>query len=734
VSNVTRKIIDTGSLLVVAALISNVVITYVNIQTLIKSNRWVEHTRETTAELERTLSAVKDAETGQRGYLLTGDESYLDPYRAAPIELERSLRRLAELTSDNPGQRARLVELKRLAGEKLEHVKQAMIARRDKGLGTALEIVNSGVGRQTMLQIRRDVDGMRDEENRLLDQRSAASQVAVHRTMASFIVASVFALSLLFLVSFLRQRDERERERAAETLRKSEAWLATTLSSIGDAVITTDGNARVLFINPVARMLTGWSEDEAIGRPMDEVFQIVEESTLQLAESPVLRVIREGIVLGLANHSVLINRSGQGIPIDDSAAPIKDEQGRVVGVVLVFRDITERRRQETERERMLAAERVARSEVEEANRAKDHFLAVLSHELRTPLNPILLATTAMLDRPVPADQIRPTLQMIRQNVMLQARLIDDLLDVMRIVRGKMALHWGSADCHDLIRHAVAVCRSEILGKVLKLTLDLSAEHSHVNADSARLQQVLWNLIKNAVKFTPEGGAITIRTHNQDADQLVIEVSDTGIGIERELLPLIFDPFQQGESDITRKYGGLGLGLAISRGIIDAHGGTLAAESEGTDRGATLRIVLRHIADPVDGKLGKSRDPSNAASLPIDPLNILVVEDEQTTLKLMEKLLKSLGHQVTLANTLASAWEVFQENGFDLIISDLGLPDGSGLELMRRVSTHRPLPAIALTGYGMEEDIDRSRAAGFTSHMTKPIDFMKLEAMIRQITR
>jgi CheY-like chemotaxis protein len=327
--------------------------------------------------------------------------------------------------------------------------------------------------------------------------------------------------------------------------------------------------------------------------------------------------------------------------------------------------------------------------------------------------------------------------MIRQNVLLQARLIDDLLDVMRIVRGKMPLHWEVADGHGIIEQAIQVCRSEVLGKPLRLDSDLAAARRHVNADPARLQQVIWNLIKNAVKFTPEGGSIAVRTRNEAADgedRLVVEVCDTGIGIEPGVLPTIFDPFQQGETTITRKFGGLGLGLAICKGIVEAHGGTIVAESGGPGRGTTFRVALKALPEPADEPNGQPLGGPVVAE-PARPtsLRILVVEDEPATLRLMARLLRGLGHEVETAGTIASGLEAVEGGRFDLIVSDIGLPDGSGLELMRRAVARRgPVPGIALTGYGMEEDIRRSREAGFTAHLTKPIDFGKLEAMIRQV--
>ncbi len=648
-----------------------------------------------------------------------------------------------------------------------------------------------------------------------------------------------------------------ERLRTSDALRENQAWLATTLSSVGDGLIATDELGCVRFMNPIAQKLTGWTEAEASGRPMNDIFRIVEESTGNPVENPVDRVLREGIAVGLVNHTALLSKAGIETPIEDSAAPIRDDHGKLLGVVMVFRDVTEKHRQSDalleslQQFRQLAdampqivwtarpdghldyfnerwyefsgiprnvdgdagwqpflhpddlpecksaweesirtgslyqiefrllhrqtaryrwhlvralavrdesgqvskwlgtctdiedqkqiedALRTARDEAEEANKAKNQFLAVLSHELRTPLNPILLATTSMLEKDSPLEDLRPNLLMIRQYVNLQARLIDDLLDVMRIVRGKMPLHWDVADAHVLIRQAVDICRSDLLSKGHGVELELDASHSHINTDPARIQQVFWNLIKNAVKFTPSKGKITIRTKNfEEVDgkvtRLVIEVHDTGIGIDPEVLPRLFDHFQQGETTITRKYGGLGLGLAISKGIVEGHGGSITADSAGKDQGTVFRVELKSLPTPRQ-LTDTPKDAADQSALPCHPCRLLVVEDEQATRRLMGRLLERLGHNVTLADSLEAAMNEVNATEFDLVISDIGLPDGSGLELMQRVKESRgSVPAIALTGYGMEEDIQRSRDAGFTAHMTKPIDFMKLEAMIRQI--
>jgi PAS domain S-box-containing protein len=401
---------------------------------------------------------------------------------------------------------------------------------------------------------------------------------------------------------------------------------------------------------------------------------------------------------------------------------VRDESGQIVKWFGTCTDIDDQKRNEQELKR-------ANEVAEIASRAKDQFLAMLSHELRTPLTPAILAAAAARDDAETPPHLRETFEEIRQNLELEARLIDDLLDVMRIIRGKMPYHFEVVDAHRLIEKAVEICRREADDRGLELVVELGTTDHHVNADSARLQQVLWNLIKNAVKFTPKAGLVSIRTRNAQG-RIVIDVTDNGIGIDPAFLPAIFNAFEQGEDVITKRFGGLGLGLAISRSIVEGHGGTLAAFSEGRDRGATFTLTL-----PTEvPSIAEEPDVSPPVSMPIEPADrrILFVEDDIMTARIMAKLLRQNGYNVTTANSLAGALEVpFEE--YDLVVSDIGLPDGSGLELMRTIRLRHDVPGIALTGFGMEEDIRKSREAGFVAHLTKPLDFAKLDGMLRKIS-
>ncbi len=358
-----------------------------------------------------------------------------------------------------------------------------------------------------------------------------------------------------------------------------------------------------------------------------------------------------------------------------------------------------------------------------SNLAKDQFLAMLSHELRTPLTPVLATALELENEPDVRPDVRESLQMIRRNVELEARLIDDLLDLTRIDRGKVQLNFEIVDAHTLLQNALEICQPEIDRKHLKPSLNLGAKKVHMRADPARLQQIFWNLINNAVKFTPLNGQITITTTNDSGEKLRVEIEDSGMGIEPEALPIIFDAFEQGG---RTQAGGLGLGLAISKTLVEAHKGTITAQSDGRNKGSTFALVFP-TCEKVETQIAPELSPRLAER---QPLRILLVEDHEDTNRSLTSLLRRRGYQVKSALTFQSAIELSAKEEFDVLISDLGLPDGSGIDLIQKLVSKPPL-GIALTGFGMEQDIRRSREAGFHHHLVKPIDLNKLDSLIQE---
>jgi PAS domain S-box-containing protein len=574
-----------------------------------------------------------------------------------------------------------------------------------------------------------------------------------------------------------RRRAEQSTEEARrhqETLRASEARLDAILENSPSIVYLKDLEGRYHLVNRRYATLFHVDASAMAGKTDFDVFPAAVAEQFRANDCKVLAArkaleFEEAVPLEDGPHTYLANKF-----------PLFAPDGTIAAICGQLTDITDRKRLELERIDLLERERTARTQAEWANHAKDQFLAVLSHELRTPLTPILATVSAMLAEPGTPPEYRSVFELARWGIELESRLIGDLLDMTEITRGRLRLQPETTDVHVLIHRALEICREEINAAGPEVVVDLSAAHHHVHADPARLVQVFWNLIKNAVKFSPHRGTLTIHTwndpgrrsgagpaaagttigngdgvvddsdnDNDDSDNdddgrlpnLVVAISDTGVGIDPEVLPRIFEPFTQGEAGWVRRFGGMGLGLAISRSVLEAHGGRIEAASPGKDQGATLTVTLGTVAEPAPAALPVSVPPQAAVAVarqagsdpsPPRALKILLVEDDGPTLRVMTRLLGKPPYVVRAANTLALALEIAGAEDFDLIISDIGLPDGSGLELMRQIRDRYASRGIALSGYGMEEDIRKSREAGFVAHLTKPVDFQKLQVTIEQV--
>ncbi len=702
--------------------------------------------------------------------------------------------------------------------------------------------------------------------------------------------------------------------RASRTEAEEEArrWFSTTLRSIGDAVIATDEHGKIQLMNPVAERLTGYPEAEALGQDLDVVFHIISEHSRAVVESPVAKVLREGKVVGLANHTVLLPRQGPEVPIDDSGAPIRNEAGKIVGVVLVFRDVSLEKRHTARNDFLIKAgealiasldyedtlatvarltvpqladwcsvrlvdgltggtkqvavahvdpakvryaeelgrryppdessgetrvirsgkselypeipdellvagardaehlrisreldlksaivvplraragilgsmtfvyagaerrytaddlvfveelarraamaiensmalkaaqeardrERWLREEAERTNRLKDEFLATASHELRTPLNAIL-GWTLTLRRGANSPETERALGIVERNARAQAKLIEDVLDVSRIVSGKLVLSLSTTTISAAARAAIETVTPAADAKGIAVVAELEAEPAWITADPDRLQQVIWNLLSNSVKFTPKNGRVALRTYREGSEVCVM-VQDTGEGIRPEILTAIFEPFQQADSSTTRRHGGLGLGLAIVRQLVEAHGGSVRASSDGPGKGSTfvVRLPVRAVAP-----LGEERHSATGAfesketgltNTRLDRLRVLVVDDEYDARQLIHEILRQYGAEVTMVSSAAEARRVIAASSPDAIVSDVGMADEDGYSFIRKLRAEgSQTPAVALTAYASPQDARRALDAGFQRHITKPVEPLLLVRVIASLSQ
>ena len=547
-------------------------------------------------------------------------------------------------------------------------------------------------------------------EGALFAPRSDASPAIVLLRLAPKETAAAGFITLTRRIGELSAEVARRR-RAEIQLRDQREWLQVTLASIGDAVVATDVDGRVAFMNGVAGRLTGTPPAEAEGKPVDEVLRIADEETLERIANPAQRVIAANEPLPAAGHLVLLPRHGPARGIDVSGAPIRDAAGRLFGVVLVLRDVTDVRAVARQRE-------AAREAAEDANRTKDEFLATLSHELRTPLNAIL-GWARMMASLTPVQQQRG-LEVIERNAEAQARLVEDLLDVSRIATGKLQLRCEPVDFARLVQSTVASVEAAARNREIDLVVQVP-RLPPVLGDPTRLQQILWNLLSNAIKFNTPGGRVELRVR-ADGPMLEAVVRDTGMGFDPHFRPFMFEAFRQADSSFTRRHGGLGLGLTIVRRLAEAHGGSIDAESPGVGEGAvfTLRLPFAPAGRVEAGRAAAQESPAQLAGV-----TLLVVDDDPDACELLEIQLRGRGATVATASSAAQALKLLSTGSFDAVLADIAMPEGDGYWLLERVralgTPQARVPAIAVTAFAGARYRDAALRSGFDAYVAKPVD-------------
>ncbi|WP_051469973.1 PAS domain S-box protein [Fischerella sp. PCC 9605] len=531
-----------------------------------------------------------------------------------------------------------------------------------------------------------------------------------------------------------RKQVEAEREQLLQQLEASLGQLEAVINSMTEGLVIADPQGNILTFNPAALAMHGYDSVEQVRRHLNSFPGTIEVHDLQgnfipMEQWPISRALQGET---FSNCEIQIHRRDTGkIWFGNyGGTPVRDKQGQVILAMVTIRDVTEQRQAQAAIARSLAAEQAARAEAETANRIKDEFLAVLSHELRSPLNPILGWAKLLQSRTFTPDKTAQALATIERNAKLQAQLIEDLLDVSRILRGKMVLDIGPVNLVTTIEAAIETVRLAAENKSIQIQTRLDAHVGTVSGDSARLQQIIWNLLTNAVKFTPQGGQVEVRLDRVNSFAQ-IQVKDTGKGISPEFLPYVFDYFRQEDGAITRKFGGLGLGLAIVRHLTEQHGGTIQVDSPGEGLGATFTLRL-----PLPTLISKTVQEHSFGTETFDlsQLKILVVDDEADMRELMLTLLEAYGAQVSVAASAPEALLILEQNQPDLLISDIGMPEMDGYMLMQQVRSLPPhqggqIKAIALTAYAGELDQRQALTVGFHKHIPKPVE---PETLIRAI--
>lgn len=536
-----------------------------------EKRQWMTHTTDVMLEISQIGSALKDAETGQRGFLYTSDPRYLTPYQAAVASVSAHQQKLQQLTSDNPGQKERVLQLNSLISTKLDELAQTISALQAGRPDEAKSLVLSDLGRNTMVRIRSILDEMWNVEAALNDQRVAEYLTSTRRTTWSIYLATTIAAFSIVTVGILVLLDLRSRERHAEEIRQRQEWFRITLNSIGDGVIATDPHGRVTFVNDVGRNIIGIVGTDVSGRDIYDIFPILNEHTNAPVENPVQKVIATGVVMGLANHSMLVRTDGTRVPIEDSASPIRNDRNQIIGVVLVFRDATHERHSQ---QILRRAEKLA---------AAGRLAATMAHEINNPLEAVANLLFIVQRSPELSAESKQFLITAEQQLERVSHITRQTLGFYRESTSRSEIQLPA-----LIDSVLKLYDNKLRSKNILVEQDLDGTPS-LSGMIGELRQLIANLVSNAIDAMEENGRLTIsaRQAAQNGHQgTEIQISDTGQGVAPEHAERIFEPFFTTKADV-----GTGLGLWVAREIAERHGGMLRLENTGQQNGSTFSIFL-----------------------------------------------------------------------------------------------------------------------------------------------
>lgn len=564
------------------------------------------------------------------------------------------------------------------------------------------------------------VSGVVGEEQAIEAMKQGATDYVLKQRLQRLVPAVQRALQ--------ESLERQERQRVTMALKQTDDLLRTIVEESPVGIVTLNREQRVMTWNTAAEKLYGWPADACIDRPL----QLIPKAQRASFDFCFRQALQNRTV---SNHeSQHLRQDGKLVDVSLSLAPLHDADERIYGVVMVAVDITINKQVATQRLNLLEQESAARTAAESANRIKDEFLAVLSHELRTPLNAIIGWIKLIKKGNLNPSVRHKAVDTIERNAIAQAQLIEDLLDLSRIIRGQVRLTIRPVDVSVLINLTVDTLRPAIEAKSIRVSVDCAPDIVPILADPSRLQQVLWNLLSNAIKFTPANGRVVIDLQVVES-HLQIQVSDSGIGIAPDFLPHVFDYFRQADGSSTRSQGGLGLGLAITRRLIELHGGTIEVESPGVNQGTTFTVRLPVRTSPANTEISHSSTDDTTS---LQNIRAVVIDDEADSRELLTVLLEQHGVQVESAASAQAALCLLEDFQPDIILSDIGMPTTDGYSFIQSVrsSPHawlRKIPAVAVTAYAQEEDHQRALAAGYQSYIAKPFDLLEIVSTVHELT-
>ena len=700
---------------------------------------------------DAVLGDIVDAETAQRGFLVSGDEAFLQQYLAVRARIRGDLQQLLLLAS-RPEALKSLNAMAPLVDAKLAHMAKIVELRHSKGSSVVIAELGIGRGKQLMDSIRTEMRSLIQQEKIVLEQYDANLQSSMRHLFALIVTGSLFTLLLALFFAYLIYREsqhqietllhlETERLLAVQedvnkqlqqtnlTLHISEEKLAVTLNSIDDAVIATDAAGRVTLLNPLAERLTGWTRAQAFNRPVEEIFHIINANTRQRHPVPVRETLAQGTTLGLANHTIVIARDGSECDIADSCAPIRDRSGQVVGAVLVFRDVTERKRLDQVLHEKNAALERASVVAETANLAKSDFLSSMSHELRTPLSAILgFAQLMESASPAPSVSQKRSIGQILKAGWYLLDLINEILDLALIESGKLSLSMEPMSLASVMGECQSMIEPQARARGISVTFPAldGACMVFVKADRTRVKQVLINLLSNAIKYNTVGGSVVVDCTAAGPGCIRVSVKDAGPGLSPEQLAQLFQPFNRlGQESKAEE--GTGIGLALSKQLMDLMGGAIGVESS-VGKGSVFWIELNLTAAPQLGAgagHGTAAVPAQIQGQDHAPLRtLLYVEDNPANLMLVEDIItRRPDIRLLSAPDGLSGVKIALAFLPDVILMDINLPGISGIRAMQILAEDPAtahIPVIALSANAMPRDIDKGMEAGFFRYLTKPI--------------